>query len=255
MKDHDEPALERLARLIAGAAAGTRLASPPPELVPATAADAFRVQSRVLALLGTAAGAWKVGAKSPDAPIQGAPIPATRVLPDGARLAAADFHPLGLELEIAFVLGRAFPARTQPYSTDEVLAGVSTLRAAIEIVASRFAAWPRVPPLLQLADLQNNGALVLGDAVPYDPGFPFERPDASLRHGGHEVAKMPAANPAGDPRRLLAWLVNHRLASGEAVEAGSVITTGTFTGLHVSRDAAHVCGRIAGLPAVHLDIA
>jgi len=71
-----------------------------PELVPVDAAAAFAVQQRTLALRRQAIGGWKVGAKSLAGPIQGAPLPAERILKSGAVVPREDYPLLGLELEI-----------------------------------------------------------------------------------------------------------------------------------------------------------
>ncbi len=121
-------------------------------------------------MLGTHAGGWKIGAKTPasDAPIQGAPLPAEGVHRSGATLERSAFGKAGLELEVAFVLNRTFDAESGPYSDADVIAAIDTVHASIEVVASRFATWPDVDKLWQLADLQNHGALVLGEGVPYE---------------------------------------------------------------------------------------
>jgi 2-keto-4-pentenoate hydratase len=63
------------------------------------------------------------------------------------------------------------------------------------------------------------------------------------------------ANPAGDPRRLLAWLVNHCTARGIAVGGDVVVTTGSYTGMHLASSPGTVTGEIRGLPAVSLSLA
>ena len=50
----------------------------PHELVPQDQEAAFAVQHQTLALLKQDIAGWKVGAKSVDGPIQGAPLPADR---------------------------------------------------------------------------------------------------------------------------------------------------------------------------------
>ncbi len=63
------------------------------------------------------------------------------------------------------------------------------------------------------------------------------------------------ANPVGDPRRLLAWTVNHSVARGIPFERGTVITAGSYTGLAIPEKAGDVRGTIAGLPPVQLHFA
>ena len=76
------------------------------------------------------------------------------------------------------------------------------MTASIEVVSSRYAEWPRVAPALQLADLQNHGALCVAESVAYDAGFPFMHPTTRFEFNGSSVLVATPRNPAGDPRRL-----------------------------------------------------
>ena len=253
--DAGDPGSE-LARLLA-TAQETRLPliSLRPELVPADAAAAFAVQQRTLALRGQAIGGWKVGAKSPAGPIQGAPLPGDRILAAGAVVRREDYPVLGLELEIAFRFGRVFEPSAEPYPDEVVLAGVASMLATIEIVSSRFAKWPEVDKLCQLADLQNHGALACGEAIAYSADFPFAAPSLTFVFDGADIVRSTVANPAGDPRRLLAWVVNHCTARGISVGGDVVITTGSYTGMHFASSPGTVIGAIRGLPPVTLTLA
>jgi 2-keto-4-pentenoate hydratase len=251
----DDRADDLCALLVGAHAARTQIENLPAGLVPADAAAARRVQRDVLARRGQRVQGWKVGAKSPTGPIQGAPLPADTVRPSPAGVRLGDFPVLGLELEIAFLFGRAFPLREQPYADGEVMDGVKSMLATIEIVSSRYAQWPEVDALAQLADLQSHGALVFGQAVAYAPDFDFATPRLDFRADEADVVQGRApGNPAGDPRRLLPWLVNHAAGRGWAVGEDTIVTTGSYSGLHLLRSTATVAGRIEGLPPVILTI-
>jgi 2-keto-4-pentenoate hydratase len=140
-----------------------------------------------------------------------------------------------LELEIAFRFERALPPRAEPYAREEVLGALGGIAVALEIVDSRFAQWPNLAPLAQLADAQNNGALVVGGIEPYDviaPGFDFLAPRLDLTLDGVSIVPAGVGNPAGDPRELLVWFANHCSQRGLAVEPFWTITTGTYTGAY-----------------------
>ena len=250
---HD-PAIDLARLLVTAQETHAPLESLRPELVPADAAAAFAVQERTLGLRGQAIGGWKVGAKSLAGPIQGAPLPADRILESGTVVRCEDYPLLGLELEIAFRFGRVFEPSPEPYPDEVVLASVTSMLATIEIVSSRFAGWPDVDKLCQLADLQNHGALACGEAVAYSAAFPFATPALAFTADGVDIVKSPVANPAGDPRRLLAWVVNHCTARGIAVEPDVVVTTGSYTGMHFASAPGTVVGEIRGLPPVRLTL-
>jgi 2-keto-4-pentenoate hydratase len=226
----------------------------PPEQIPADASAAYAIQHEILSASGARIGGWKIGAKSASGPIQGAPLPDVDLHADGARLSREGFAPLGLELEIAFRFGRRFEPSTTPYSDDEVKAGIGSIGATIEVVASRYAAWPDIDKLAQLADLQNHGALIVGEFVPYREDFPFVAPPLDFSFDGHDVVETAPANPAGDPRRLLTWLVNHASSRGIAVTPEMVVTAGSYTGMFFPRKAGTASGRIEGLAPVSVTL-
>ncbi|SAL26022.1 2-keto-4-pentenoate hydratase-like protein [Caballeronia arvi] len=224
----------------------------PDDARPIDATQAYAAQEATLRLLRADIGGWKVGAKSPDGPIQGAPLPGDGMHKTGARLALHAFGKAGLELEVAFRLGRRFEPGSGPYRDEDVLAAIESVHASIEVVASRFAAWPDVEKPWQLADLQNHGALIVGAGVPYDAAFPFVSPAMTFTFDGAPLFQGDPANPAGDPRRLLAWTVNHSVSRGLAVERGTVVTAGSYTGLAFPAAPGTAIGVIEGLPAVEL---
>jgi 2-keto-4-pentenoate hydratase len=249
------PSSDALARLLVEARRdGHAIANPDDPLAPRDAADAYAVQLRSIALRGSRTVAWKVGAKSADGPIQGSALPSDAFRTSPGTLRRADYGVLGLELEIAFRLGRSFAPAASPYPDDEVLASIASMATAIEAVSSRFAAWPKVAPLLQLADLQNHGALCVGPAVPYDASYPFEQPAARFDFNGSSVLVATPRNPAGDPRRLLPWLVNHVTSHGGTFGDDIWVTTGSYTGMHFPETAGTAIGKFERLPEIRLTV-
>jgi len=221
---------------------------------PRTAADACAVQRKSIELRGSKIVAWKVGAKSADGPIQGAPLPSDAFHASPGVVQRASFAVLGLELEMAFRFGRSFAPSTVPYSSEEVMEALSTMATTIEVVSSRYAEWPKVAPLLQLADLQNHGALCVAEGVAYDPSYPFEQPTTRFDFNGSSVLRAAPRNPAGDPRRLLPWLVNHVTSAGYAFTEDIWVTTGSYTGMHFPDAAGTAVGRFDGLPEIRLTL-
>jgi len=223
--------------------------------VPPDLEAAFDAQHRSLDMLAQPIAGWKVGSKSVDGPIQGAPLPADRRLSSGVTLRRADYAVLGLELEVAFQFNRRFEPFSGPHADDVVLAALGMMQATIEIVSSRYAGWPAVDKLAQLADLQNHGALVCGEAVPYDPAYPFTNPRVNFGFNGLDVINGPVGNPAGDPRRLLSWIVNHCVSRGIAIGDDVAITTGSYTGMYFPTEPGTAVGLLAGFPPVRLTLA
>jgi 2-keto-4-pentenoate hydratase len=226
----------------------------PPEVEPPDADAAYAIQREILTRRREDVGGWKVGAPSPSAAMRGTPLPADGVMQDPAYVKCNRYRLPGLELEIGFVFSRSFTPREEAYSDEEVLRSLSHMGATVEIVSSRIDGWPKpkVSPLTQLADLQNHGALIVGEMVPYDADFPFLGVDADFRIDERSLFSGTGRNPAGDPRRLLPWLVNHCRKQGWTLGAGDVVTTGSYTGMHFPNTSGTLSGRIGSLPPIRL---
>lgn len=223
------------------------------ELKPSDVEHAYVVQQLVLAELGGCAG-YKIGAGSPAAEPQCAPLPARKVFGAATGIRLSDYARVGLELEIAFSFAIDID-HTLTERAEEVLEAIDTMSVVVEVVDSRYASWPNVDPLLQLADLQNNGALVIGDTRPYDRNFDFCTPQVRLRCGEHEVFSGRAKHPAGDPRRLVAWLVGRVLQTGHSIPARTMLTTGSYTPVFWTKEPAVVRGEIEGFGNIEFKIA
>ncbi|AJK49123.1 2-keto-4-pentenoate hydratase [Burkholderia plantarii] len=247
-----------LGRLLAQAfTSHTQIDTLPDAVLPRDAGAAYDAQHEIVAALDDTIGGWKVGAKTPDGPRQGAPLPRHGVSLDDTGVYTADARrPFGLELEFAFRFGRRFEPTDRAYPDAEVEAAIAEVGATIEVVASRFAGFPAVDRLLQLADLQNHGALAAGEFVPYRADLQFVTPELSFTFNGQPLFSGTPANPAGDPRRLLSWLVNHATVErGIAITPDQLVTCGSYVGLVNVAGSGVAVGQIGGLPPVTLTIA
>ncbi|CAM2174318.1 2-keto-4-pentenoate hydratase [Paraburkholderia sacchari] len=243
-------------RLVAARSRHQMIETLAPEWLPPDAATAYAIQQAVLAGMGTATGGWKIGARAPGGAGSGAPLPATHVYASPARVERQSFFRVLVELEIAFRFAEPVSPRAHVYARDEVLALVGQILPAIEIVDSRFAEWPNVAPLAQLADAQNNGALVTGHAQPYAAlarALDFVAPELELTFDGVSLVPEMAGNPAGDPRELLVWFVNHCAAMGITIDPEWTITTGSYVGAHRIEGAGLLHGHIDGLGEIEIE--
>lgn len=249
-------ALSPCARLLAEAklAVGS-LPTLPADIAPTTDAAAYGIQRELFLSLQSSLGGWKVGAKSPTADINGSVLPNTSIHPSGVTLARSAFTWIGLELEIAFRLNHSFLANQAPHPPEAILASIASQCPSIELVTSRIQPNPTNPRRWAIADLLNHGALVVGEEQPYLPDYPFLTPRLSWTFNGQNIApETPPANPAGDPRRLLPWIVNHCCQQGWDFHPDMVITAGTYTGIFKPTEAGQAIGTIDGLGSVILNL-
>lgn len=219
--------VERAASALVAARKGSAIVQLPGDAAPETEGDSYRIQDAVIARLGEKIGGWKVGV-SPLGGHFAAPIFASAVAPSPAKLPARNFKIIAIECEIGFRFNAALPVRTEPYTRHEVLAACS-LRPTIEVVDSRYQDFRAVPRLMALADNQNNGALVFGAAVPNWDGVDLAHPPIEVTADGKPFADCTGL-AAGTPIELLLAAVQHANGRG-GIAAGTVVTTGTHTGL------------------------
>ena len=212
----------------------------PDAWVPTDLAAAIRLQRAVAADIGTVRG-WKVSAVTPaqrqamglEAPIAG-PLLAPVVHASGATLPRSRFVRPRIECEFAFELARPLPARDAPWSREEVADAVGAMRLGVEIVDSRLK--PGSPLRLEIADVLNNGAYVVGERIEgwrtvrcADVRIALERIDASgartLVASGDGRAVLD-----GDPFGAVVLLANLKPFVGDSLRAGTLVTTGSCTG-------------------------
>jgi 2-keto-4-pentenoate hydratase len=218
--------------------ARTRMSGLPPELRPADIAGGYRVQDALHAALadaglGALAG-HKIGCTTPvmqqylkiDHPCAGG-VFAGRVYREAARLRHGAFVRVGIECEIAVVLGRDLPARDRPYAPVEVAPAIEACAAAIEIVDDRWLDYRTVDTPTLIADDFFNSACVLGAPRRLDPALDLAAVRGAMSVGGREVGRGTGADALGSPLNALAWLASARggLKAGELVLTGSMVQT------------------------------
>jgi 2-keto-4-pentenoate hydratase len=195
---------------------------------------------------------WKSGAGSRSATLTHAPLMPLGVRP-GQAARPADFSDLhfftpGIESEVALRLAREVtPAQALALAhADDVADLVDAMAVSIEVVDCRWVDDGQVPPLLRLADFQSHGALALGPWTPWrDTDWSGQR--CELQVNGAPVLARVGSHPLGTPQWLLPIWLRHLTRHGATVPAGTVVTTGTWTGLTPVQRGSTVQVRFEGL--------
>ena len=230
------------AGLLVAARASRRLIEAP-FAIP-TADDAYAIQDAVATSLGPAA-AWKVGAKGPKVQPTCAPIFA--ISRSSASIPASTLGMIGIEAEIAFSLARDITPSDWPFGAEDLGAVIAAAHPAIEVVDTRISQWQQADRFWLLADNQMNAALVTGPAVTDWHHRDFTRQPVAQKVDGRTTVETVGGNAAGDPRRLLLWLINHCLCNNMILRAGMLITTGSCTGMTFVQPGAHVSAEFPGI--------
>jgi 2-keto-4-pentenoate hydratase len=241
--------VEEAARLLCAARAGPPVHELPQTCRPQSDAEAYQVQDAVTRRLGQAIGGWKVGAASPTTAAFCAPIYSSMIRPSPASYEAAELRLIGIEAELAFLLGRDLPARDAAYERAEATAG-TTLHPVIEVVDSRYADFRALDRGSILADNFSNGGLVFGAAVPNWESLDLGHTAITVTEDGEPFADS-RASAARDPVAALVEFVNLMGGRGGA-KAGTIVTTGSWTGMVFTRRGARIVADFGPLGRVEV---
>ncbi|WP_372617718.1 2-keto-4-pentenoate hydratase [Falsiroseomonas sp.] len=220
---------------------------------PADEAAAWAIQREVLRRMGGRIGGWKC-ATPEGKPPSAALLNAAGLRSSPTHWQVAPGGRIGIETEVAFRLGRDLKPRGTPWTREEVVEAIAACFPAIEMVASRYADMNAVPLLTNIADNIAHGGLVCGAEVPDWRSRDLNDLTVRQSAGGVVQVEKRGSNPAGDPLLSLTRLANHLHAFGLHLEAGQVVTTGSWTGLLFVEGGQRVVGGFEGLGEVVVDL-
>jgi 2-keto-4-pentenoate hydratase len=210
-------------------------------------AEAFAIQDRIAATLGEPIVGWKVNELA-DGEVVFAPIFAGGLLPARGTWQVRGTEPAGIELEIAFRMGRDVPATA---SAVEILDAVASAHVVFELCQSRIEKPETVPRHVALADCISNAGIIVGDRF-----ASWRERDLKAVPGRLFVDdKLHIAGQSVDPVRALSVLPGGLGRRGKALRAGHVVITGSLiginwlTGRHVIRGEIDGCGGVAATVA------
>ncbi|WP_270938082.1 2-keto-4-pentenoate hydratase, partial [Falsiroseomonas oryzae] len=216
-------------------------------------AGAWAVQRAVLQGLGGRIGGWKC-AMPPGQPATAALLDAAGLRTSPARWPVPAGGTIGIETEIAFRLGRDLPPRGTPWTQAEVVDAIEACFPAVEMVITRYADRTAVTLEETLADNISHAGLVCG--APVADWRARDLNDLTVRQscGGVVQVEKRGSNPAGDPLASLTRLANHLHGVGLMLQAGHVVTTGSWTGLLWVAGGQRVVGGFEGFGEVVVDL-
>lgn len=226
-----------------------RTSAAPAVAGPSTRAETYHVHDLLIEALGPPCG-WKVG-RAGTQPYC-APLPASRRLENGATYRATG-GVARLEAELGLRLGRDVPAASGPLDHDACLGLIDAVVPSIEIIETRLLAPAIEGPEWKLADLQGNGGVVFGPALPWQ-GQSLDQASLVIDVAG-ERRTSTAAHPFGDPLGLFRWTVNMVTGRGIPMRKGDVIINGSFCGIVDVPAGARFSARFAQHGDVSLNVA
>jgi len=211
------------------------IAEVPAALEPASLEETWFVQDRMAQTLeprgSVAARAWKIGASAPDATPNFGPMLVEWQAADGAVYAGERIRLRGVEAEVAFKLGKDLPKRETPYTRAEIIDAIASCHPLIEELEAAVPVLAEAKKFVKLADLGMHGGFITGPAVANWQQIDFAGETVTLTIGGKVVKQLKASNSAGtDLLRMIVFLANEGAERTGGLEAGTWITTGSWTG-------------------------
>jgi 2-keto-4-pentenoate hydratase len=242
--------MDRLAaiadRLVVARRHGSRIVLAGPD-APADYEEGFAVQDLMVDALGSPVVGWKVMAV-PQGPVIFAPILQSGRVTAGSTWTVEGQEPAGIELEIAFRLGRDVAAGATP---DQVLDAIESAHVVFELCQSRLAEPARQPRHVMLADCIANVGLVVGPEI-----RAWRNQNLKERSGRLLVdGKVHVEGKSVDPIAALQMLPPALAARGKPLAAGQIVITGSLIGMNWLAGRHDLEGIIDGLGKVAIKLA
>ena len=233
-----------------------------PGVVPASMAEAYRIQELAMSRWQDSLVGWKIGYISADRRTAGDPdrlvgpiwgqqchlseehVPAAEVGIFASGFAA-------VEAELVIRLGQDLPAHELGGWTAGEAAGLEQhLLVGIEVASSPIPDINSLGPTVIAADFGNNNGLVLGSVLADRPGgAPVQ---LACYVDGQLMGEGSAENLPGGIHHGLATALNILASRGQPVRAGMVFATGAITGIHPIGPGQHCRVDVRDGPSVEL---
>jgi 2-oxo-hept-3-ene-1,7-dioate hydratase len=146
---------------------------------------------------------------------------------DWSKIPASRFLMPRLEVELAFVLGKAIDGRARHVTVYDVLDATAYVSPALEIIDYRT----EVPRSIcdTIADNAAAAAIVTGGRVVRPMDVDLRWVAATLSKNGVIEESGVSAAVMGHPALGIVWLANKLARHGIALEAGHILLSGSFT--------------------------
>ena len=240
----DAARIERAAgRIAEWRMGGTPIPPLPPEETPRSEDEAYAIQAALHAHLarrtGSSVSGFKIGCTTPamraylniPQPCAGG-VFGGAVIRGGGAIRASDYLKVGVECELAVILGRSITPADTPRSLDDAADAVAAATAAMEIVDDRYADYAALGIHPLIADDFFNAGAVLGPPVPAWQGIDLRELRGEMRINGAVVGSGIGADVMGNPLEALLWLARRFGELGWTLPRGSFVLLGSVVQTH-----------------------
>ena len=174
---------------------------------------------------------------------------ASRIYRSPARLRAADYVSLKIEVELAFRLAEDVPASSAPFEPGRMLEAVDAVMPAFEMVDDRRAVYRETSALSLIADNAWNAGIVLGS-----PRDPRSVPDLDKLPGSLSLGDQRFDGRSDRPLEALAWIADLTARLGPGLRRGMIVMTGSLIPTKPIAAGQSAVFEVAGLGEVRLQV-
>lgn len=144
-----------------------------------------------------------------------------------AEVALDQHRHMGVEFEVAVVMGTDLAPGSGPHTRDSVLAAVARCHPAFELVEDRNADYSALNPFDLVSENAWNAAVVLGEGIESWRDLDLENAPTRLELNGNPAGEGKTGDALGHPMEALAFLANHLNDRGRTLRAGEFVMTGS----------------------------
>jgi 2-keto-4-pentenoate hydratase len=231
----------------------------PDELIPATLDEAYQVREVYEAIEAPRRGqvvGYKIGLTTPimqqlcgvDEPCYGAMF-SSEVRQSPAEIRVADYCRVGIETEIAMLLGASLP---DGGGLARVTNAVEGCMAAIEVLEDLRHDYKRLTARSMVAGNVWNAGCVLGPPVGDWRRLDLADVSYRLTINGTEIGTGKGADVMGNPLNALSWLADKLAADGRPLRRGMVVMTGSTVPIKFPAPGDHAVVEVSGLGSAEI---
>lgn len=217
-----------------------------PGFRPESAEQALAIQQALISKMqdstGHGVGGWKCALpitdnELTDLPVA-APIFSSTIYDQSPCFVSLDDGVCKIEPEIAFRFRRDLPSRSEAYTEQEIITGLSGAHLALELIQNRYLASEEASYLEHLADCLFNQGLYIGPEITLDQAFSASEIEFTLTTSSDPSTsdspafkKLSGKHPNKQPQLPLFWLVNFLSQQGIDIKAGQLVITSSYAGV------------------------
>lgn len=130
-----------------------------------------------------------------------------------------------IEVELMFLIDE----KIEPTDDEETIIRKSRIAPGIEVPDSRYEDWfPNLSLTQIVADRAVAGKIIVGEPMPLNNVRELNSITATVMHNKNLIATGQSSDVLGNPVHAVKWLVDELAQTGQYLQRGMIISSGTF---------------------------